>query len=97
MEFLTGWLIYPFSEIVHALQGVLAGWLGSRAIIKKEPSDAICAFMVTVAFAIYEITEQWSVGDEAFADFENFWIVCVATGLLYGLYHLWRKYKRGSH
>ena len=96
MEFLQGWLIYPFSEIVHALQGVLAGWLGCRAIIKKEPSDAICALLVTIAFAIYEITEQWKVNDSAFADFENFWISAMATGILYGLIHLWRT-KRGPH
>ena len=96
MEWIHGWLIYPFSEIVHALQGVLAGYLGSRAIIKKEVSDAICALIVTLAFAIYEITEQWSIGDEAYADFQNYWIATIATGLIYFGIHLWRRWRYGQ-
>lgn len=94
--FLEGWILYPASELIHALQGVLAGWLGCRAIIKKEPSDAICALVVTVAFAIYEGFEMIRIHDKGDQDFQNFWVVAVATGILYGLIHLWRT-KRGSH
>ena len=94
-EFLQGWLIYPASELIHALQGVLAGWLGCRAIIRKEPSDAICALLVTVAFAIYETLEMVRISDHGDQDFQNFWVVAVATGILYGVIH-WRRTKHGS-
>lgn len=92
-DFLQGWAIYPFSEAVHALQGVLAGYLAARAIFKKEISDAIVALLVTIAFAIYEITEQWSISDRAYEDFENFWLTAVATGIIYTIFHLWKKRK----
>ena len=82
-EFLHGWILYPFSELSHALQGVLAGYLASRAILKKEVSDALCAILVTIAFATYEITEKWQINDNASADFENFWVTAMATGLIY--------------
>lgn len=96
--FLEGWLIYPVSELVHALQGVLAGWLGSRAIIKKEVSDALCALLVTIAFATYETLEMVRIHDHGDQDFQNFWIVCVATGLIYAGIHLWRsRRKNGSY
>ena len=95
-SFLIGWIKYPLAELVHVLQGALAGWLGCRAIIKKEPSDAICALIVTLGFAIYEVTEKWQIGDDASSDIENFWVICVLTGLVYGGIQVWRT-KRGSH
>ena len=82
-EFLHGWIIYPFAEISHALQGVLAGYLASRAILKKEISDALCAILITIAFGTYEITEQWKINDSAYQDFENYWLSAMATGLIY--------------
>ena len=94
LEFLNGWLIYPFSEAVHALQGVLVGWLAARAILKKEPSDALVALLVAVGFLTYEITEEWKINDSAYQDIENFWLSCVATGLLYTFYHLWKRWKQ---
>lgn len=94
-SFLSGWIIYPLAELSHALQGVLAGWLGSRAIIKKEVSDAIVALLVTIAFSTYEITEKWQINDNASADIENFWVVCVITGILYTIIHLFRRWRRG--
>lgn len=91
LDFLSGWILYPFSEVVHALQGVLCGFLGTRAIFKKEISDAIVAFILLTGFAIYEITEQWKVNDNAYQDFENFWLTAVATGIVYSIIHLWRR------
>ena len=92
-EFLHGWIIYPFAEASHALQGVLAGYLASRAILKKEVSDALCAILITIAFAIYEITEKWQINDNASADFENFWVTAMATGLIYfGIRFIGSKY-----
>ena len=82
-DFLQGWILYPASEAIHALQGILCGYLAGRSILKKEVSDALCAILVTIAFAIYEITEQWSIGDKAYQDFQNFWVVAVVTGLIY--------------
>ena len=93
-EFLRGWLIYPFAEISHSLQGVLCGFLAARAILKKEVSDALCAILITISFAIYEGYERWRIGDNADQDFENYWISAVACGLLYtGLHFInkWRK------
>ena len=82
-EFLHGWIIYPFAEASHALQGVLAGYLASRAILKKEVSDALCAILITMAFCIYEITEQWKINDSAYQDIENYWLSAIATGIIY--------------
>ena len=82
-DFLQGWILYPMSEAIHALQGVLAGYLAGRSILKKEISDAACAILVTIAFAIYEGYEQWKIGDNAYQDFQNFWVVAVITGLIY--------------
>ena len=91
-DFLQGWIIYPLSEAVHALQGVLTGFLATRGIIHREISDAIIALLLTAGFAIYEITEQWKIGDAAYQDFENFWLTAVVTGLIYVVIHLWRKH-----
>ena len=93
-DFLEGWLIYPFSEAVHAGQGILCGWLGSRSICKKEVSDAIIAFLLMVGFAIYEITEQWKIDDAAYKDYENFWLVAVFTGLIYAAIHIYHLKKK---
>ena len=82
-EFLTGWIIYPFSELSHALQGVLCGYLASRAILKKEVSDALIAILITAAFATYEICEQWKVNDSAYEDFENYWLSAMMSGMIY--------------
>lgn len=94
-SFLSGWIIYPLAELSHALQGVLAGWLGSRAIIKKEVSDAIIALLVTIAFATYEITEKWQINDNASADIENFWLSAMGMGIIYTIIHLFRRWKHG--
>ena len=40
-------------------------------------------YCLLIGFAIYEITEQWSIGDAAYLDFENFWVFAVFTGLIY--------------
>ena len=85
LDFLQGWILYPISETIHALQGILAGYLGARSIYKSQTSDAICALLITLAFAIYEITEQWKIDDSAYQDFENFWVTAVGTGLIYFL------------
>ena len=95
-SFLHGWIIYPFSEAVHSLQGILCGYLGARAIFKKEVSDAICALLIAIAFAIYEITEQWKINDSAYLDWENFWLSAVGTGLLYTVIHFWRRKHHGQ-
>ena len=94
-SFLSGWILYPLAELSHALQGILAGWLGSRAIIKKEVSDAIIALLVTIAFATYEGFERWRIQDNADQDLENFWVICVITGLIYAGIHLFRRWKHG--
>lgn len=91
-QFLEGWIIYPFSEASHALQGVLAGFLGARAIFKKEPSDALVALLVSIAFCTYEISEQWKVNDAAYQDIENFWLASMGSGLIYTSIHLWRRH-----
>ena len=90
-SFLSGWIIYPLAELSHALQGMLAGFLGSRSIIKKEVSGAICALVVTVAFATYEGFERWRIGDNADQDLENFIVTMTMTGLIYTGIHLWRN------
>lgn len=94
LEFLHTFLLYPASEVIHSLQGVLAGWLGFRAIEKKEPSDAICSLLVTIAFATYEGFERWRIGDAADQDLEVFWVTAVITGLICALHYLWKKYRR---
>ena len=90
-DFLSGWLSYPVAELSHIWQGALCGWLGTRAIFKKEISDAIVSLLLLIGFAIYEITEQWAIGDKAYLDFENFWIFAVFTGLIYLVIHMWRN------
>ena len=97
-SFLHGWIIYPFAELSHALQGVLCGFLASRAIIKKEPSDALLAILITISFAIYEIREEWKINDSAYQDFENYWLSAMFTGLVCTGYYIWkkRKAKRGT-
>ena len=92
-EFLQGWVVYPFSEASHALQGVLTGFLAARAIFKKEPSDALIALLLTVGFCVYEITEEWKINDSAYQDIENFHLAAVSTGIVYTFYHLWKKRK----
>ena len=94
LSFLAGWIQYPISETAHFLQGVLTGWLGTRAIFKKEVSDAIVAFLIFSAFSVYEITEQWKVNDSAYQDFENFWVAAMITGIFYTILYFfdrWRK------
>lgn len=95
-DFLQGYLLYPASEIIHALQGVLVGYLGARAIFKKEVSDSIIALLVTIAFATYEGFERWRILDNADQDLENFWLSAVGTGLLYTMIHFWRRYRHGQ-
>ena len=95
-KFLEGWVLYPFSELSHAMQGILCGWLGARSIIHKENSDALCAILITIAFAIYEITEKWQINDNASADFENYWVSAMATGLLYVGLHFINKWRKRS-
>lgn len=96
LDFLQGWLIYPFSEAVHALQGVLVGWLAARAIFKKETSDALVALLVMGGFCVYEITEQWKINDSAYQDIENFWLSAIAIGILFSIWHLWKRRKNRS-
>ena len=83
LDFLQGWILYPVAEAIHALQGVLTGYLAARSIHKRQTSDAVCALLIMLAFAIYEITEQWKINDAAYQDFENFWITTIGTGLIY--------------
>ena len=91
-EFLKTFIYYPFAAISHALQGVLVGYLAARAIFKKEISDALCALLITIAFAVYEITEQWKENDSAYVDFEVMWVTAMFTGLIYTVVHLWWNY-----
>ena len=93
-EFLQGWIIYPFSELSHASQGILVGVLGARSILHKEVSDVLCALLITIAFATYEITEKWQINDNASADFENFWVSAMATGLIYTGVHFTNKWRK---
>ena len=93
LDFLNQFILYPFSEVVHSLQGLLAGYLASRAIIKKEVSDAICALLITLAFAIYETLEMVRIEDHGDQDFEVFWSTAIFTGLIYLVIHLWRLRK----
>ena len=72
-------------------KAIACGWLGTRAILKKEISDSIVALLLLSGFAIYEITEQWSIGDKAYQDFENFWLTAVATGIVYTIIHKLRR------
>ena len=88
-EFLKTFIYYPFAAISHALQGVLVGYLAARAIFKKEVSDALIALLITIAFAVYEITEEQDVHDHAYVDFETMWVTAMATGLIYTIIHLW--------
>ena len=92
LDFLAGWLSYAISELSHGWQGALCGFLGTRAIFKREISDAIISLLLMIGFAIYEITEQWKINDAAYLDFENFWVFAVFTGLIYTVIHLWRKH-----
>ena len=88
-EFLKTFIYYPAAATIHALQGVFVGYLAARAIFKKEVSDALCALLILIAFAIYEIAEQWKKGDSAYLDFEAMWFTAVITGLIYTVVHLW--------
>ena len=91
-DFLKTFIYYPLAASSHALQGVLVGWLGARAIIKKEVSDAITALLIAIAFFSYEITEQWKVNDSAYLDIEAMWATAMLAGAIYAVIHLWRKY-----
>ena len=93
LDFLQGWIIYPFAEFAHAIQGLAVGMLSSRAIISKNESDAIVALLWTVAFLSYEISEQWKINDSAFQDIENFYLAAVASGILYALFHFRKHIK----
>ena len=90
-DFLKTFIYYPTAATFHALQGVLVGWLGARAILNKEVSDSIVALLVTVAFLAYEISEQWKIDDSAYLDIEFMWTAAVFTGIIYTVIHLWRK------
>ena len=93
-DFLLTFIDYPNAATIHALQGVLAGYLITRAIFKKEISDSLCALFIMIGFAIYEITEQWKENDAAYEDFEVFWVAAMLTGLVYTVVHLWWHYFR---
>ena len=93
LSFLVGWAKYPISETFHFLQGVLCGWLGARAIFRREVSDALVSMLIAFCFATYEITEQWKVNDSAYEDFENFLVAALATGCIYAILHLYRQWK----
>ena len=90
-DFLTQFLRYPDAEIIHALQGVLAGYLATRAIFKKEISDVLVALVITLGFAIYEGYERWRILDNADQDFEVFWVAAMVTGLVYTAVHFGRR------
>ena len=91
-EFLKTFIDYPNAEIIHALQGVLAGYLATRGIFKKEISDPLCALFILIGFAIYEGYERWRINDKADQDFEVFWVAAILTGLIYTVVHLWWNY-----
>ena len=90
-EFLTRFIDYPNAEIIHALQGILAGYLATRGIFKKEISDPLCALFILIGFAIYEGYERWRINDEADQDFEVFWVAAMLTGLIYTVVHFGRR------
>ena len=95
-EFLKTFIYYPVAAIVHGLQGILVGILGVRAIIHKEVSDAIIALLIAISFFTYEITEQWSIGDHAFADIEVMWMMALLTGGIYAVIHFYGKHYGGN-
>ena len=78
----------------HASQGILVGVLGAISILHKEISDVLCALLITIAFATYEITEKWQINDNASADFENFWVSAMATGIIYTGVHFLNKWRK---
>ena len=95
-ELITSWIKYPFSETVHCLQGVLTGWLATRAIFHREISDILVAILIATSFISYETLERWRIGDNADIDVMNFWIAAMATGFIYWIIRLYRKYRTGG-
>ena len=89
-EFAKTFIYYPVAASFHALQGIIIGWLGVRAIISREISDSLTALVILVAFLAYEITEQWKINDSAYLDIEFMWTSAMITGVIYGAIHLWR-------
>ena len=96
LSFLSGWRDYPIAEFFHGAQGVLAGWLGTRAIFKKEPSDALIALWIMLAFGIYEGYEMARIHDHGDQDFQNFLLFAMTTGIIYMIIHLYRKWEINS-